>query len=79
MLFFGVDCSSSLHIVNKKKDILVLGKGPTQGLDDIIIIREAKYSIKDQEEKFVCIIMKTIVFYLVIPQKYINSKQITLK
>ena len=79
MMFFGVDCSSSLDIVNKKKDILVLGKGPTQGLDDIIIIREAKYSIKDQEEKFVCIIMKTIVFYLVIPQKYINSKQITLK
>ena len=26
--------SSSLHISNKKKDILVLGKGPPQGLDD---------------------------------------------
>ena len=24
--------SSSAHIDNKKKDILVLGKGPTQGL-----------------------------------------------
>ena len=24
--------SSSAHINNKKKDILVLGKGPTQGL-----------------------------------------------
>ena len=25
--------SSSAHIDNKKKDILVLGKGPTQGLE----------------------------------------------
>ena len=25
--------SSSVHIDNKKKDILVLGKGPTQGLE----------------------------------------------
>ena len=25
--------SSSIHIDNKKKDILVLGKGPTQGLE----------------------------------------------
>ena len=27
--------SSSLHIDNKKKDILVLGKGPMQGLDHV--------------------------------------------
>ena len=27
-LIFGVDMSSSVHINNKKKDILVLGKGP---------------------------------------------------
>ena len=26
--------SSSVHIHNKKKDILILGEGPTQGLDD---------------------------------------------
>ena len=25
--------SSSVHIDNKKKDILILGKGPTQGLE----------------------------------------------
>ena len=31
VLIFGVDMSSSAHIDNKKKDILVLGKGPTQG------------------------------------------------
>ena len=32
VLIFGVDMSSSSHIDKKKKDILVLGKGPTQGL-----------------------------------------------
>ena len=30
-LIFGVDISSSAYIDYKKKDILVLGKGPTQG------------------------------------------------
>ena len=33
LLIFGVDMSSSAHIDNNKKDILVLGKGPTQGLE----------------------------------------------
>ena len=33
VLIFGADMSSSTHIDNKKKDILVPGKGPTQGLE----------------------------------------------
>ena len=33
VLIFGVDMSSSPHTDNKKKDILVLRKGPTQGLE----------------------------------------------
>ena len=28
---FGVDMSSSVHVDNKRKDILILGEGPTQG------------------------------------------------
>ena len=32
VLNFGSDMSSSVHIDNKKKDILVLGKGATQAL-----------------------------------------------
>ena len=32
-VIFGSDKSSSVHIDNKKKDILILGKGPTQGLE----------------------------------------------
>ena len=35
VLIFGVDMSSSSHIDNTKKDILVLGKGPTQGLEHV--------------------------------------------
>ena len=33
VLIFGADMSSSSHIDNKKKDILILGKGPAQGLE----------------------------------------------
>ena len=33
ILIFGVDVSFSTHIDNKKKDILVLGQGPTQRLE----------------------------------------------
>ena len=32
-IIFGVDMSSSTNIGNKKKDILILGRGPTQGLE----------------------------------------------
>ena len=31
---FGVDMSFSVHVNNKKKDILILSEGLTQGLDD---------------------------------------------
>ena len=44
LLIFGVDMSSSAHIDNKKKDILVLGKGPTQGLENMLTA-EKMYSI----------------------------------
>ena len=37
--------SSSVHIDNKNKDILILGEGPTQGLDDTTLTAEAKHPI----------------------------------
>ena len=37
--------SSSMHADNKGKDILILGEGPTQWLDDSTLTEEAKYSI----------------------------------
>ena len=44
VLIFEVDMSSSVHIDNKKKDILVLGKGPIQGLEHNLTA-EKMYSI----------------------------------
>ena len=37
--------SSSVHFDNKGKDILILGKGPTQGLDNTSLTEEAIYPI----------------------------------
>ena len=42
---FGVETSSSVHVDNKNKDILILGEGPTQGLHDTTLKAEAKYLI----------------------------------
>ena len=44
VLIFGADMSSSAHIDNNKKDTLVLGRGPTQGLESTLTA-EKMYSI----------------------------------
>ena len=44
-VIIGDDMSSFVHVDKKPKDILVLGEGPTQGLDDTAITAESKYSI----------------------------------
>ena len=44
VIIFGVDTSSSGHVDNKKKDILILGEGPTQGLEHALTA-EKMYSI----------------------------------
>ena len=44
-IIFGVDMSSSVHIDNKNKDILILGKGPTQGLGEHSLTAEKMCSI----------------------------------
>ena len=36
VLIFSADMSTSIHIDNKKKDILVLGRGSTQGLESTL-------------------------------------------
>ena len=46
VIIFGADMSSSVDIDNNGKDILTLGEGPTQGLDNTILTAEAKYYIK---------------------------------
>ena len=42
---FGDDMSSSVHIDDKVKVILILGEVPTQGLDDTTLTVEAIYPI----------------------------------
>ena len=44
VLIFGADMSTSTHIDNKKKAILVLGRGPMQGLESTLTA-EKMYSI----------------------------------
>ena len=44
VIIFGVDMSSSIKTDNEKKDILILGKGPTQGLEHTLSA-EKIYSI----------------------------------
>ena len=44
-IIFGVAMSSSVHVENKKKNILILGEGPTQGLDGTTLTAEKLYSI----------------------------------
>ena len=44
VIIFGVDMSSSVHVDNNKKDILILGNGSTQGLEHTLTA-EKKYSI----------------------------------
>ena len=45
VIIFGADMNSSVHVDNNGKDILILGEGPTQGLDDMTLTAEAKYTI----------------------------------
>ena len=51
---FVVDSSSSVHAYKRNKDILILGKGPTDGLDDNTETLEAENSINlcEKQQKF---------------------------
>ena len=76
--------SSSVHVNNKGKDILILGEGPTQGLDDTTLTAEAKYPINFTQsgKRFELRLhyngSNSFLFVTMI-QKYINSKQKTQK
>ena len=82
LIVFGADMSSSAHIDNKKRDILVLWKGPTQGLEHTLTV-EKMYSISiTLTKKKLClsyITMERIVIYWVMVQEFTNLKQKILK
>ena len=80
-IIFGVDDSSSVHADIRKKDILILHKGPTDELDYTIIIVEAECSINfSKEESKFCLslyyngISKFCIHYVrVVFQKNLQS------
>ena len=49
VIIFGPDLRLSVHIDDKEKDILILGEGTTQGLDDTKLTAEAKYPINSTQ------------------------------
>ena len=51
---FGVDMSSSVHVDNKGKYILILGKGPTQGLGEHSLTAEKMYSVNFTDHRKKC-------------------------
>ena len=65
---------------SKNKDILIIGEGPAEGLDDTTLTAEAKYPINFTQPRkriyFVYTVMEAAVSYFLTLQKYINSKQI---
>ena len=54
VIIFGGDMSSSIHADNKKKNILILVEGPTQGLGDETLTAEKKYLINFTENRKKC-------------------------
>ena len=62
--------SSSAHVDNKDKDILILGEGPTQGLDGTTLTIEKMYPTNFTENNkkvclsFLFIVMEQAVIYL---------------
>ena len=52
-MIFGVDMSLSPHIDNKRKDVLILGKCPRQGLDHRLAAEKLYSIIFTKENNFV--------------------------
>ena len=50
VIIFGANMNSAVHVDNKKKDILILGKGPTQGFDGTTLTAEKLYPINFTEK-----------------------------
>ena len=71
--------NSSIHVDNNGKDILILGKGPTQGFGEHSLTAEKMYSINFSKDNinfvWVCITMMQIVISLLMVLKLLNLKQ----
>ena len=58
VIIFGPDISSFVHVDSRRSYISILGKGPTQGLDDTTLTAEKEYAINysEQQKKFCSIL-----------------------
>ena len=74
---FGVDMSLSKEIDNRKRDILILGKGPTQELEHKMSAEKMYlFNMTENNKKIVraCIIVEQIVIYLLMVQKLLSKR-----
>ena len=55
LVIFGVDMSSSTKIENSKKDILILGKGTTQGLEHRLCAEKMHWINFTEDNKKFCL------------------------
>ena len=53
-IIFGINITSSVHVDNKKKDIVIVVEEPTKGLDGTTLTFERIYSINfiENNKKF---------------------------
>ena len=54
VVIFGADMSSSSHVDNRGKDILILGTGPTQGSGEHSLTAEKMYSVSFTDQRKKC-------------------------
>ena len=81
-IIFDVDNTSSAHTDNRKKNTLVIGEGPADGLEDTAITVEAKYLVnisKSRKRIGVYMAMQQRVFCMSMVCKSISSKQRSLR
>ena len=81
VVIFEVDMSSSMHLDDTGKDVLILSKGPTQGLNQTLTT-ETQYSISFMRPgiKFcLSVHYNGSNSFLFVNARYISSKQKILK
>ena len=83
-IIFGAGMSSSVRIDEKNNDVLILGEGLTQGLDDTTLIAEGIYPINFTQSRKRFVLSphydgSNSFLFVNAKKKYISSKQKTLK
>ena len=82
VISFGVDMSSSAKVNNRKKDILILGKGPIQRLELTPSAEKINSINLTEKNKKNCLSLhynKENSYCLLMAKKFINLKQKSLK